>query len=150
MIKLRVALDKDNFLDLGVAHQKGFLKKVVFGQEGEKPLPWVEKWLKDYEKGLASAEDVPLDYTELTPFQKRVIQEMQKVPFGKTITYKELAIRAGSPGAYRAAASVCAKNVWPLFVPCHRIVRSNGGMGGFAYGIDLKKALLQFEKTKNS
>lgn len=150
MIKLRVTLDKDNFLDLGVAHQKGFLKKVVFGQGGEKPLPWVEKWLKDYEKGVASAEDVQLDYTELTPFQKKVIQEMQKVPFGKTITYKELAIRAGSLAAYRAVANVCAKNLWPLFVPCHRIVRSNGELGGFAYGIDLKKALLQFEKTKNS
>ena len=81
-----------------------------------------------------------------TKFQKKVLKEMMKIPYGKTISYAELAKRAGSPRAYRAAASVCRKNDFPIVIPCHRVVGSNG-LGGYSGGLEKKKWLLKLEKN---
>ena len=70
---------------------------------------------------------------------------MRKVKPGKTITYSQLAQKAGSPRAVRAAGSACAKNAIALVVPCHRILATGGGLGGYAYGLDAKKWLLAHE-----
>ena len=67
------------------------------------------------------------------------------VPAGVTVTYTELARRAGHPTAARAAASACARNAPALFVPCHRVVRNDGTLGGFRWGLDVKRWLLAFE-----
>jgi methylated-DNA-[protein]-cysteine S-methyltransferase len=72
-------------------------------------------------------------------------RQMRTVPPGETITYTELARRSGNERAVRAAASACANNRTPLFVPCHRILRSDGTLGGFAYGLDAKTQLLRHE-----
>jgi AraC family transcriptional regulator of adaptative response/methylated-DNA-[protein]-cysteine methyltransferase len=88
---------------------------------------------------------VPLDLRG-TPFQRRVWQELQQVPRGETATYTELAKRAGMPRAVRAVASACARNPVSLFVPCHRIVRRDGGLGGYRWGLDRKRALLARER----
>ena len=66
-----------------------------------------------------------------TDFQKMVWNEIKKIPKGKTITYKELAIKIGKPKAYRAVASACAKNPLSGITPCHRVIRSDGKMGGY-------------------
>ena len=77
-----------------------------------------------------------------TDFQKMVWNEIKKIPKGKTITYKELAIRIGKPKAYRAVASACAKNPLLEIIPCHRVIRSDGKMGGYMgeKGIERKKS----------
>jgi methylated-DNA-[protein]-cysteine S-methyltransferase len=80
------------------------------------------------------------------PFHARVWAAMREVPAGTTVSYAELAARAGEPRAVRAAGSACARNAICLFVPCHRIVRSDGSLGGYYYGLDTKRRLLEHER----
>jgi methylated-DNA-[protein]-cysteine S-methyltransferase len=80
------------------------------------------------------------------PFHARVWGAMREVPPGTTVSYAELAARAGAPRAVRAAGSACARNAICLFVPCHRIVRSDGSLGGYYYGLDTKRRLLEHER----
>ena len=82
-----------------------------------------------------------------TDFQKMVWNEIKKIPKGKTITYKELALKIGKPKAYRAVANACAKNPLLETIPCHRVVRCDGKMGGYKgkKGIERKKKLLESE-----
>lgn len=82
-----------------------------------------------------------------TDFQKAVWREMLKIPYGETISYQELARRAGREKAVRAAASACAKNGIGIFIPCHRVIGSNGRLTGFGGGLDVKKFLLNMEKN---
>ena len=91
--------------------------------------------------------DLKLDLSHLSEFQKRVVTLCRKIPRGKTLTYGELAAKAGSPGAARAVGSVMAKNRFPIVVPCHRVVGSGGGLGGFSApeGVSLKTRMLQLE-----
>lgn len=81
-----------------------------------------------------------------SPFQQKVWQEIAKIPYGKTKTYKELAQALGMPKAYRAVANACGANPLPLLIPCHRVVGSQG-LGGFSAGVELKQSLLQSEKV---
>ncbi len=81
------------------------------------------------------------------PFHTRVWAEMRSVSPGTTVSYAELAARAGAPRAVRAAGSACARNAICLFVPCHRIVRSDGGLGGYYYGLATKERLLAHERV---
>lgn len=97
-----------------------------------------------YLAGKRRALDVPLDLHG-TPFQKQVWTELCRVPFGQTISYAELARRAGSPRAVRACGSANGANPAPLFVPCHRTIASDGTLGGFGGGLPLKRKLLELE-----
>ena len=85
-----------------------------------------------------------------TDFQKKVWSEITKIPKGKTITYKELAIKIGKPKAYRAVANACAKNPLLEIIPCHRVIREDGKMGGYKgkKGVKRKKRLLKSEGVK--
>ena len=85
-----------------------------------------------------------------TDFQKMVWLEITKIPKGKTITYKELALKIGKPKAYRAVANACAKNPLLEIIPCHRVIREDGKMGGYKgkKGIERKKRLLINEGVK--
>ena len=82
-----------------------------------------------------------------TDFQKLVWNEIKKIPKGKTITYKQLAVKVGKPKAYRAVANACAKNPLLETIPCHRVIRGDGKMGGYngKKGIERKKKLLESE-----
>lgn len=90
---------------------------------------------------------VKLDLSWASDFQKRVYRELMKIKPGQVITYKQLAEKIGHPKAARAVASACARNRLPIFIPCHRVVASHGGMGGYSGGggIKTKKYLLQLE-----
>ena len=85
-----------------------------------------------------------------TDFQKMVWNEIKKIPKGKTITYKELAIKIGKPKAHRAVANACAKNPLLEIIPCHRVIRADGKLGGYMgkKGIARKKRLLKDEGVK--
>lgn len=80
-----------------------------------------------------------------TPFQQRVWEELIKIPPGRIITYAALAARIGRPTAVRAVANACAANAIALAIPCHRVVRSNGALSGYRWGIERKRALLEKE-----
>lgn len=79
------------------------------------------------------------------PFREQAWDVLRDVAVGSPITYTEFAARSGRPAAVRAAAGACAKNAAALFVPCHRILRSDGSLGGFRYGLEIKRALLDRE-----
>ena len=82
-----------------------------------------------------------------TDFQVQVWKEIKKIPKGETRSYKEIAIAIGSPKASRAVANACGKNPYPIFIPCHRVVKSDGSVGGYSGigGIKKKKELLDQE-----
>jgi methylated-DNA-[protein]-cysteine S-methyltransferase/AraC family transcriptional regulator of adaptative response/methylated-DNA-[protein]-cysteine methyltransferase len=80
-----------------------------------------------------------------TPFQLRVWEELLRIPPGSIVTYGALANRIGEPGAVRAVANACAANAIALAIPCHRVVRSNGALSGYRWGVERKRALLAKE-----
>lgn len=88
--------------------------------------------------------DLPLDVRG-TAFQQRVWQAMRQIPSGKTTSYAELARRIGAPTSTRAVAAACAANVLAVAIPCHRVVRSDGGLSGYRWGVERKRALLERE-----
>jgi methylated-DNA-[protein]-cysteine S-methyltransferase len=85
-----------------------------------------------------------------TPFQKRVWQELQKIPFGRTASYGEIAERVGNAKACRAVGMANNKNPIPIIVPCHRVIGKNGSLVGFGGGLDLKRQLLNLENDSSS
>ena len=129
-------------------------KLVVCGNEhGVISLGWTDEELsedieqesKEWIEKIRSLDfDVPFVLTG-TDFQIKVWKEIHKVRPGKTISYGELANRIGNPGAVRAVATACGKNKIALIIPCHRIVRGDGSIGKYAWGVDRKKMLLELE-----
>jgi methylated-DNA-[protein]-cysteine S-methyltransferase len=104
--------------------------------------------IQDYDSGVRSVFDVPLQFPSGTPFQRAVWQELLKIAAGSTSSYKEVAARVQKPSAYRAVGSACRSNPLVLFVPCHRVVAANGELTGFAGSSDctLKAKLIQHEQ----
>jgi methylated-DNA-[protein]-cysteine S-methyltransferase len=146
---------------------KGRIKKLTFGHPsarsakkalspgllaqarsiGRKP-PLVRR-LQAYAKGAGKDDfrDIRLDLGGLSVFQRRVLALCRKIPFGTTLSYAQLAARAGSPRAYRAVGNCMAGNKIPIIIPCHRVVSANGGLGSYSApgGIRMKKRLLGIE-----
>lgn len=102
--------------------------------------------LRRYFQGQPVAFETPLDQRRLTPFQRRVYKETQAIPWGATRTYGDLARAAGSPGAARAVGQCMARNPWPILVPCHRVVGSDGRLTGYGGGLEMKRWLLEMER----
>lgn len=103
--------------------------------------------LAAYFAGEATTFSLPLALTG-TPFQRRVWERLQTIPYGETWSYGELAARLGNPRAARAVAAACAANPIPIFVPCHRVVAADGSLHGFTWGLDAKRRLLELEKAE--
>lgn len=89
----------------------------------------------------------PVDLSLVGPFQRKVLESLRRIPKGQVRTYREIAREIGQPGATRAVGTACARNPIPLIIPCHRVVRSDGGLGGYSLkgGISLKQRLLESE-----
>jgi methylated-DNA-[protein]-cysteine S-methyltransferase len=108
------------------------------------PLRECAEQLADYFSGRRQCFDLPVA-PRGTPFQERVWREIAKVPFGETVTYAELASRAGAPGSARAAGAATGRNPLAIVVPCHRIVATGGALTGYAGGLARKASLLALE-----
>lgn len=153
---------------MGLAYSPRGLARLVFGHptaraaraalqisshaaDHDPPPIWVGRLaraLTAYAEGRkVSFASVRLDLTGLTPFQRRVLAACRRIPRGHVITYRQLAEAAGSPRAARAAGQCMAKNRFPLIVPCHRVVGSQGNLGGFSapQGLEMKRRLLDME-----
>lgn len=102
------------------------------------------KELNEYLAGKRTSFSVPLSF-DGTEFQREVWKQIARIPFGKTISYTELAQRAGAPQATRAAGTATGRNPLGIIIPCHRIVGKNGGLCGYAGGLDRKISLLKIE-----
>jgi len=138
---LEIVTGKNSLLSIqfvkksGVSDKKtGYLKEVI-------------SQLDEYFKGKRKRFDLKLEF-EGTDFQKKVWEELIKVPFGKAISYKELAKKVKNPKGYRAVANALNKNHILLVIPCHRIISSDGSIGGFGAGIKAKRILLSNENIR--
>jgi methylated-DNA-[protein]-cysteine S-methyltransferase len=101
--------------------------------------------LDEYFAGRRRAFTMPLDLSLTGGFRRRSLEEMFEIPYGETISYTELASRAGNPRAFRAAGHACATNPIPIVLPCHRVVRSDGDLNWYTGGLRYKEQLLGHE-----
>jgi len=131
--------------------EKAFLKELKerfpgeIVKDGRKNQDAINQ-LRKYLKGELRRFTCKLDF-EGTPFQKKVWSALTKIPYGQTRSYQEIAKSIGHPKAFRAVGNANGENSIPLIVPCHRVIESNGGMGGFGHGIKVKMQLLSLEKA---
>jgi len=101
--------------------------------------------LDDYFEGRLTQFDLDLDWRLSKDFRRRALRAVNRIPYGQTRSYTEVARSAGNERAVRAAGSACGTNPIPIVVPCHRVLRSGGGLGGYGGGLPMKEALLEME-----
>lgn len=112
----------------------------------DKHFDCLQETLKSYFRGQKSQIICSIDWSWAAPFQKRVLEAVRAVPPGTCISYGEAAIRAGSPRGARAVGRALSSNMIPVLIPCHRVIRGNGKLGGFTgAGLDMKSRLLMLE-----
>lgn len=125
-----------------------FLKEIKFVKKpASNEVNKYSKQFQEYFSAKRKEFDFPL-MLEGTTFELKVWKAMDKIPYGQTKTYKEIARQIKNPNAYRAVANACGKNPLPIVVPCHRVVASSG-IGGYSAGIVKKKKLLVLEMSSN-
>ena len=101
--------------------------------------------LADYLAGARSYFSVPVDLSTVAPFQRDVLDAAREIPFGDVRSYRWIAETIGSPKAVRAVGTALGKNPVPIIVPCHRVLRTDGTLGGYAFGLDMKSRFLALE-----
>ena len=106
----------------------------------------VRTQIKQFFQGDIKSFNLKIDIN-ISLFYKKTLMTVEKIPYATTKSYKEIANNIGSPNGHRAVANANAKNPIPIVIPCHRVIKSNGELGGFRGGSALKKNLLKFEKT---
>jgi methylated-DNA-[protein]-cysteine S-methyltransferase len=104
--------------------------------------------LDQYFAGRRRAFDVPFDLRGITPFQERVLRATSRIAYGELMTYAAVAHRAGNDRASRATGAAVGSNPIPIVVPCHRVVASDGTLGGYGGGLDVKRYLLSVERAQ--
>jgi methylated-DNA-[protein]-cysteine S-methyltransferase len=113
--------------------------------ESPAKLEEARRELDRYFEGRLQRFDLPLDWQLTHGFYRKVLRATARIPYGQTRSYSEMAKRAGSPRAVRATGSALGSNPLPIVVPCHRVLRSGGALGGYGGGVDVKQTLLELE-----
>ena len=113
--------------------------------ESPAELDAARRELDEYFEGRRTQFDVPVDMSLTRGFTRKVLQATARIPFGSVSTYRDVARKAGNERAYRAAGNALGANPIPIVVPCHRVLHSNGGLGGYGGGLDVKRYLLKLE-----
>jgi methylated-DNA-[protein]-cysteine S-methyltransferase len=132
--------------DLALAEVARVLGPRVIGSDVE--LRAERDALSEYFEGDTADLTLPVDLRLIAaPFRRQVLETLREVPRGATVSYGELAARAGNPRAARAVGSACARNPIPIVVPCHRVLPGSGRLGNYAGGPERKRALLELEGT---
>lgn len=140
------------FQDLVIVEEDGEIIRVDFNdnnlegliEKDTELLSNAKNQLLEYFNGIRQQFNLPL-LQKGTPFMKKVWEYLQTIPYGKVITYKDLAIAINHPKAYRAVGMACNRNDIPIFIPCHRVVGYNNKLVGYAGGIDIKEKLIKLE-----
>jgi AraC family transcriptional regulator of adaptative response/methylated-DNA-[protein]-cysteine methyltransferase len=164
--EIRFALGQTSLGAILVASSKRGVASILLGDDPDALLRQLQDRFpkaqligadRDYEVlvarvvGLIEAPQIglnlPLDVRG-TAFQRRVWLALQEIPVGQTVSYSEIARRIGSPKATRAVAGACAANNLAVAIPCHRVVRNDGAVSGYAWGVERKKALLDREGAR--
>jgi methylated-DNA-[protein]-cysteine S-methyltransferase len=110
-----------------------------------KPIDAARRELDEYFEGTRREFDLPLDVALVADFNRRVLRELARVPYGEVVTYGELAARSARPRAARAVGMVMNRNPLPIVLPCHRVIGANGKLTGYAGGLERKETLLRLE-----
>jgi len=114
--------------------------------EAPAQLDQVRRELDEYFAGTRTAFDLPLDWSLVhSTFRRRVLEHTNRIPYGQTLSYQDVAGLAGNPQATRAAGTALGSNPIPLVVPCHRVLRTGGALGGYGGGLAIKRQLLDLE-----
>jgi methylated-DNA-[protein]-cysteine S-methyltransferase len=116
--------------------------------EAPAALDDVRRELDEYFDGKRTSFDIPIDWRLHDGFGRRVLRATARIPFGRVLTYGEVAAKAGSPRGHRAAGNALGSNRIPIVVPCHRVVRSGGNIGGYTGGVERKEFLLELEGVR--
>ena len=147
--------------DLLLAGEEDALSLVAFPGEGrkhdpdpdwiynEKPFAEARRQLNEYFAGERKTFELPLKLTG-TEFQVQVLEELQRIPYGETKSYRDIAERIGRPKAVRAVGAANGRNPIPIIIPCHRVIGSHGELTGFGGGLDTKEALLRLEAENSA
>lgn len=141
------------FGEMFIGTQREAIVRIWFGEEDVEEMeetPLHQKaalQLEEYFSGKRSRFSLPLA-PKGTEFQQRVWKKLMEIPYGEVESYKELAQRVGTPKGYRAVGNANGKNPIPIVIPCHRVIATGGGLGGFAYGLSMKSTLLELEQKK--
>jgi len=142
--------------ELLLAGEAGRISLIAFPEEklrrrpepdwiyNEKPFAEARRQLAEYFDGKRREFDLPLKLSG-TEFQLRVLEELQRIPYGETTSYGDIAKRIGRPKAMRAVGAANGRNPIPIVIPCHRVIGSSGDLTGFGGGLPTKQALLQLE-----
>ncbi len=139
---INISIYNENLVSISQANDSKYKNKQI-DRNSE-----IVRQLDSYFDGRLYKFDIPYILTG-SKFQNDVLNEISKIKYGETITYKELAIRSGYPKAYRAVGTVCKNNKLPIIIPCHRVVRSDGKIGEYLLGKEIKKRLLDMESNNN-
>jgi len=113
--------------------------------EAPASLDAVKRELDEYFAGRRHTFEVPLDWSLIGPFGRRVLRKTAAIPYGGHLSYAEVATEAGSPRGARAAGNALGSNPIPIVIPCHRVLRSGGSLGGYGGGVERKRYLLELE-----
>lgn len=139
--------------------EKGKIQQITLKLHSQKQLKWelisattdaalesaVDHWMESYLSKVQPKIQLPLSMENLPTYTAEVLNKLITIPFGTKVSYQELAILTGKPLAARAVGNACGRNPFPLIIPCHRVVRNDGGLGGFSGGLEIKQHLLDFE-----
>lgn len=153
--RLLVAATEKGICAVSVGKSDPFLKAALLNEYSAAEINWDKSGLREYITGLLKYLhgklpnlDLPLD-VRVTAFQWKVYEALKAIPYGHTRTYGEIAEAIGHPKAVRAVARACATNPAAMVIPCHRVVRKDGSLGGYRWGLERKKTLLEKERKSN-
>ena len=141
---VRIAFEREDFDAVLAALASRVSPRVL---EAPRRLDEAAVELEEYFTGTRRRFDLPLDRALSTGFREKVQRVLPRIDYGSTRSYKEIAELVGSPRAVRAVGTACATNPLPIVVPCHRVLRTDGALGGYIGGLDAKTALLTLERT---
>lgn len=139
---VRVAFEREGFAAVLAALAERISPRVL---DAPGRLDPAARELEEYFAGARRGFDLPLDHRLSNGFRQHVQRHLSSIGYGRTETYRSVAERVGNPKASRAVGSACATNPLPIVVPCHRVLRTDGSLGGYIGGLEAKAALLELE-----
>jgi methylated-DNA-[protein]-cysteine S-methyltransferase len=139
---VRIAFPEESVESVLERLARGLSPRIV---EAPASLDAVKRELDDYFAGRRLTFEIPLDWSLIGPFGRRVLRATSEIPYGGVLSYTEVAAEAGSPRGSRAAGNALGANPIPIVIPCHRVLRTGGALGGYGGGLDRKRFLLELE-----
>ena len=140
----KLKIEYENDVLTGIAYTENEKEQGIRSELSDKTVLQLE----EYFDGKRKEFDIPIKLRG-TEFQKKVWKELLKIPYGATVSYKDIAIKIGNPKACRAVGMANHNNPILIIVPCHRVINENNKLGGYALGLDLKRKLLELEKENS-